>query len=447
MIVMKFGGSSLGTPARIGGCVDLVEGEIRRSPIVVVSACGETTDALLAAAGKALEGTADGTPIRKIHADLLGGLALSGEILGGLLDELETLLTGISLTRELTPRTRDLVMSFGERLSARVFAGALSARGIAAGPVDSFEAGLVTTRSHGAAVPLPRSYGLLAGSLLGASGVPVVTGFLGADEDGAITTLGRSGSDYSASIIAKAVGAAQIQIWTDVDGVMTCDPCLDRGAASLRRLSFEEASELAYYGAKVLHRNTLVPAMEEGIPVRVLNTANPSDDGTMIVSRAEITERVAKSVVYKEDVCLVTLASLRLKSAAELLSASLDAMRSHGVGVHMATTSESTVSLVTENGFDPRSLAAALRSLEGLAAVRSEEGKAIVCVVGEELKGKAGVLGRIFSAVSARGIKARMVSQSASEINVAFLVDNDQVEAAVRALHRELLLCDEEAAA
>jgi aspartate kinase len=330
-------------------------------------------------------------------------------------------------------------MSFGERISTRVVAAAMRARGIRAEAVSACDIGLVTTPDHGCAVPLPEAYDRLRAALAQGDRLPVVTGFLGISARGAVTTLGRSGSDYSATIIAAAVGAEEVQIWTDVDGVMTCDPSLDRRAESLPILSFEEASELAYYGAKVLHKNTLVPAMSREIPVRVLNTGNPSDPGTTIIGAPTRSSRIAKSVVYKEDVCLVSLGSLRLTSAAQLLSASLDAMRRNGVGIHMATTSEATVSLVTESGCDEDCLRAALAELTGLAYVKAERGKAVICVVGEELRGRAEVLGRIFGAVSACGIKARMVSQSASEINVAFLVDNEEIAPAVRSLHGVLL--------
>ncbi len=439
MIVMKFGGNSLATSEKILRCIALVRHEIDRRPIVVVSACGKTTNNLLFAAHEALCGEVSIDPIEGFHRRLMEDLGLGFELLGPLMEDLSALLTGVSLTRELTSRTRDLMMSFGERISTRIVAAAMTKEGIEAVAVNAFEIGLVTTGEHGCATPLPGAEEKIAESLGGIAKLPVVTGFLGVDCKGAITTLGRNGSDYSASIIAAAVDASEVQIWTDVNGVMTCDPSLDDSAANLPLLSFEEASELAYYGAQVLHQNTLVPTMRKGIPVRVLNTNNPTDSGTLIVSTPEVTARIAKSVVYKEDVCLINLASPRLTSAVELLSLSLDILRAAGVGIHMATTSEATVSLITTGGYDHDLLAAALVDLEGIARVEAEPGKAIICVVGEELKGKAGVLGKIFGAVSSRGIKAKMVSQSASEINVAFLVDNVELKSAVRALHEIVL--------
>ena len=193
----------------------------------------------------------------------------------------------------------------------------------------------------------------LASALRSAEGIAVVTGFLGLSPQGHITTLGRSGSDYSASVLAAAVGAREVQIWTDVDGVMTCDPSVDARARSLPRLSFEEASELAYYGAEVLHPSTIVPAVEKGIPVWVKNTARPHEPGTRIDATSRVTGRMAKSVVYKENVCLITLSTPRLMSAVRVLSRAFEALDGLGIGIHLATTSEATVSMVTDGPYEP----------------------------------------------------------------------------------------------
>ena len=246
----------------------------------------------------------------------------------------------------------------------------------------------------------------------------------------------RSGSDFTASILGAAVSAEEVQIWTDVSGIMTCDPSLDPDAQSLRRLSFDEASELAYYGAEVLHPSTLVPAIHAGIPVRVLNTLRPQDEGTLILPTSVVSERYAKSIVYKEDVNLITTASPRLMSALQILSRAFAILTRHDIGVHMATTSEATVSMVTDHDYSGAIMDAAMHDLSALGEAGVEHGKTIICVVGEELKGRADVLEQVFGSLRARGIKARMVSQSSSEINVAFLVDNSEVQTAVTALHK-----------
>jgi aspartate kinase len=439
MIVMKFGGSSLASAEKIRRCAQLVHRERERSPAVVVSACGKTTNGLLAAADRALGGAPGCEDVAAYHERIIADLEVDVPEVGRLLGELEALLKGVSLTRELTARTRDLVMSFGERMSARIFAAALGAAGLEAEAHDAFTAGLLTDSVHGSAAPLDEAYERLHASLSSRSAMPVVTGFLGTDAHGSITTLGRSGSDFSASIVAAALGAQELQIWTDVNGVMTCDPSLDPRAENLPLLAFDEASELAYYGAEVLHPSTLVPAIRRNIPVRVLNTLRPEDPGTTIISEPIRTRRFAKSVVYKEGLSLVHLGSPRLTSAVKLLSAALEAMCRHGVGIHTATTSEATVSLVTSSDCDEVKLAAALEELKRLGRVDVRRNKAIVCVVGSELVGEASALGRIFGAVSAAGINAAMVSQSASEMNVGFLVDESEIAAAVHALHDLLL--------
>ncbi len=435
MIVMKFGGSSIATPQRIHRCIDLVRAELENDPVVVVSAHGKTTNELIAAADRAMEGTLELASILDYHGSLLDELGLERELIGPLTEQLHAFLQGVNLIRELTPRTLDHIMSFGERLSTRIIAAALSKAGVPATAINAYEIGLLTDARHGSASPLPGISEQIAAGISQAEGLPVVTGFLGRNARGDITTLGRSGSDFTASILGAALGAQEVQIWTDVDGVMTCDPSLDPSAQSLRRLSFDEASELAYYGAEILHPSTLVPAIHAGIPVRVLNTLHPQDEGTLIVPEPVHSPRYAKSIVYKEDVNLITIASPRLMSAVQILSKAFDILSLHAIGVHMATTSEATVSMVTDRSYSGAELESAIAALAELGEATVEHGKAIICVIGEELKGQVDVLGRVFGNLTARGIKARMVSQSASEINVAFLVDNSQIEESVKALH------------
>ncbi|MCP4602564.1 MAG: aspartate kinase [Proteobacteria bacterium] len=438
MIVMKFGGSSLATVDNVLRAIGIVRGEIDRKPVIVVSAHGKTTDRLIEAAHQALDGTVAIREIEEFHYGLIEELGLDRRVVEPLIHNLSTLLHGVSLLRELTERTLDHIMSFGERMSTRIIAAAMAGEGVPAAAVNSFEIGLVTNSDHGRAVPLQGIEDDIGKELRKFNLVPVVTGFLGSDKKGNITTLGRSGSDFSASIVGAAIDAEEVQIWTDVNGVMTCDPSIDSNAENLPLLSFDEASELAYYGAKVLHQNTLMPAIRKKIPVRVLNTLEPENPGTKIVAESVRTDRIAKSVVYKENVCLINLASPRLMSAVNLLSSALKVLSSHQVGIHMAATSEATVSMVTDRHYEGEQLDKALRELKEFGDVTIETEKTIVCVVGKELKGQAGVLGAIFGAVSAKGIKAKMVSQSASEINVAFLVDNSQIESTVCALHKLL---------
>lgn len=440
MIVLKFGGSSIATVEKIKKCISLIAKNQSRNPVVVLSACGKTTDMLLESAYNAeRRGIVDTTALEMLHISLVDELELDRRVIEPLLYQLSTLLHGVSLVRELTPRTQDHILSYGERLSTRIIASSLNMEGVPAAAYNAYELGLLTNSQYGSAVPLPESEDLLRKNIRALKLVPIITGFLGKDKSGNITTLGRSGSDYSASIIGAAIDAAEIQIWTDVDGVMTCDPTIDTRARNLPSLSFQEASELAYYGAEVLHPSTLVPAIKKRIPVKVLNTLRENEPGSSILAEPVLTNQIAKSIVYKENVCLISLESPRLMSAVSLLSSAFEVLKECGIGVHMATTSEATVSMVTDTWYNQEILNHAQKKLQKLGEVSFESGKTIICVIGEELKGQVGILGKIFTAVSAQGIKAKMVSQSASEINIAFLVRNEQCVDAVVALHSLLL--------
>jgi aspartate kinase len=439
MIIMKFGGSSIADAEKVRRVVGLVAEARDRDPVVVVSAHGKTTDRLLEAAQAAGSGAIDISQITGFHRRLLTELGLDPSLCDPLFERLAGFIRGVSLIRELTPRTVDQILAFGEQCSTRILAASMRAEGLPAVAVNSFDIGLETDSRHGSATPLPGIDAAIASNVRAFEGIPVVTGFLGRDAAGSITTLGRSGSDYTASIVGAALEAEEVQIWTDVSGVMTCDPSVDPRARSLAQLSFEEASELAYYGAEVLHPATLVPAIRKGIPVRVLNTIHPQDAGSIILPESALTDSAAKSIVYKEDVCLITVASARLMSAVEILSRAFGILAGAGIGVHMATTSEATVSLVTDRDYDDATISQATRDLEDLGTVQIHRGQAIVCVIGEELKGRVRALEEVFRLLGAKGIKARMVSQSATEINIAVLIRNEEIPTAVTSLH-ELIL-------
>ncbi len=439
MIVMKFGGSSLKDAGRIDTMISIVKAALERRPVVVVSAHGGMTDCLIETADRALAGQVDLTEFRDFHFNLMADLDLDVGLVGPLMDELETILKGVSLIRELTPKTTDHVLSFGERISSVIIAGAMTRAGIAAVPRNAYDLGFITDSNFGEAAPLEGIQAEIAKNIPADGPINVVTGFIAKDKEGNITTIGRNGSDYTASIIGAAIDAEEVQIWTDVDGVMTADPSVDPSAENLPVLSFDEASELAYYGAEVLHTGTLIPAIEKNIPIRVANTLKPGETGTKIVPEPVLSDRIAKSVAYKEDVALISIASPQIMSASRLLSAALAKLSQLDIGVHIAATSVSSVSLVTDGVYNHGRLAAAAEALAELGQVTLEKGKAIVCVVGQELKRRPGVLGKIFSEIGGGGIKARMVAQSASEINVAFLVDNSEIKPAVTALHRVLL--------
>jgi len=439
MLVLKFGGNSLSTENKVRRCAEIVKSALQRKPAVVVSAHGNTTDILVTCAKQALEGEVDTEQFTSYHYLLADSLGVERTIIEPLMFRAEAMLNGIRLVRELTPRTLDAIMSFGERLASRIFASVLCQLGVDAVPVNSYDIGFLTDSNFGNAAPLAGIEEKIAQNLRALRQVPVITGFLGKDAKGNITTIGRSGSDYTAAIIGAAIGAEEIQIWKDVDGVLTADPSVDSRARNVPELSFTEASELAYYGAEVLHPSTLIPAIRKNIPVRVANTMKPNEPGTVILPFSALTGQVAKSVVYKENVALLHIVSQRLLSVPALLSVVLGALEKCGIRVHMVVTSEASISIITDRDYSEDEIAPAIAEISQHASATCERSMAIICVLGEEMKGNADVLTKIFSALGREGVKARLVSQSASELNIALLVRSGEIEKTVKALHSLIL--------
>lgn len=440
---MKFGGTSVGDAARIRDVVEIVRGRCGEGdapgqrPVVVVSAQGGVTDRLIELAREAVENRADPTDLVARYATLLGDLGIEPKLLDAQIDELRALLQGISLVGDLTARSLDRMMSFGERCSARVVACALDRAGLPARARMSYDLGLLTDSRYGEANVLEESYGALRDNLtaLLAEGViPVVTGFVAKDEKGFITTLGRSGSDYTAAILGRALGATEIEIWTDVDGVMTADPRIVEGAQSLAQMSFSEAAELAYYGAQVIHPATIQPAVKADIPIRVLNTAVPEARGTVILRDSQADRAGARSIASKSDITLVHVQSLRMLLQPGFMARMFDVFERHGVVIDMISTSEVSVTLTTDSDVDLEPVQDELRAF---AEVRIEREKAILCLVGGGLRDAPDLLARVFTTLHGSGIAVRMVSVGASRINVSLLVDVADEAAAVRALHRE----------
>jgi len=436
MIVMKFGGTSVAGAERIARVVEIVRARLGRKPVLVVSAFRGVTDELLTLAWESLDGNlARADAIAARHRDAAKELGVDAAAIEPLLEELRALARGIALIRELTPRTLDRAASFGERLSARLIAAAFAKAGIPARAVDAFEAGLVTDDRFGSAVPLPEADGVLRAHFAAIAELPVVTGFLGRTRGGEITTLGRNGSDYSATILGAALGAEEIEIWSDTDGVMTADPRAVPGARPLGVLSFAEACELAWYGGKVLHPHTLVPAMKKDIPVRVLNTFKPEHPGTAILAHPPKDAPASgplKSIAFKRGQLIVSASSPRMTSGPGFLARIFAAFARHEVDVDMIATSEVTVSATTgsEHG-----VGRAASELSGEFEMTVERAQTVICAVGDGIQSRPGVAADVFSAVGAAGVNVRMISQGASRNNVAFVVDDADAERAVRALH------------
>jgi aspartate kinase len=461
MIVMKFGGTSVQDAAAIRQANEIVASRAGRHPVVVVSAMAGVTNALLeiasaAKAGRFDEAAAAIAGLRQRHAstatDLLAvrhsdsgpkiqEAPTADQVLVAIdrhFSELEGLTTSIATLGELSPRSRDAYVSFGERLSSLIVTAALRRRGLPARLIDA-RAFVITDDQFTNAIPNTQETEKRARAalppLLEAGTIPITQGFIGSTLEGITTTIGRGGSDYSASILGAALEAESIEIWTDVDGMMTADPRIVPEARRIRVISFAEAAELAYFGARVLHPSTVLPAVERGIPVHIYNTRNPECEGTLIVSEARASRNLIKSIAFKRGVTIVNVTSTRMLMAYGFLRAIFEVFDRHQTPVDVVTTSEVSVSMTVDsaNGAESRKLDSIKKDLGGIGDVSVERGKAIVCVVGDNLKFTPGVAARLFRAIEKTNIN--MISQGASEINVTFVIDEEAVESVVRALH------------
>jgi aspartate kinase len=437
MLVMKFGGTSVGDAARIKDVISIVRGRLLRRPVVVVSAQGGVTNELIALAQAAAKGETSAAAVRARFDRLLSDLGLAADLIEEELDELDALVKGVTLVGDLTPRSLDRMMSFGERCSARIVAAAMTKAGIPAAAHMAYDVGLVTDSTYGSAAVDPATWTdiprVLAPRLANGE-TAVVTGFIAKDRDGFITTLGRGGSDYSAAIFGAALAAEEIEIWTDVDGVMSADPRIVPAAKSLDRMSFSEAAELAYYGAKVIHPATIQPAVAKDIPIRVLNTFRPQSAGTLILRNVEGAAPGVRSIASKSGITTIHVTSHRMLLQHGFMARLFQVFEDHRVVIDMVSTSEVSVSVTTDN---PRDLPALEADLKTIAEVRVETGRSILCLVGDRLRDLPEVMERIFRTLRTASIPARMVSVGASRINVSLVVDAADASKAVQALHRE----------
>jgi aspartate kinase len=430
VIVMKFGGTSVGDAGSIRQVVQIVRQQLARAPVVVVSAHAGVTDALLAAAAAAPRGNSDVSAIAERHRTILRDLGLPADLLDPLLAELHDLARGLRLVGTATPKALDLMASFGERCSARTVAAALRQAGVAASAVDAQVAGLRTDSAFGRARPLPDD-GRIARYLAGVAGVPVVTGFLGADEAGNITTLGRNGSDYSAALFGAAVDAAEIQIWKDVDGVRTADPRLVPTALPIRSMSFAEVCELASFGSKVLHPAAMVPAMQRGIPLAVRSTREPDAPGTLIEHVPAQGRPPVRAIAHRAAVVLVAVTSARLVPQHTFLARVFAELAELQCDVGPVAVAEAAVTFAVE----PAAAAAVAERLSTFADVQLEAGQAVVGVVGDPAAFETGGAAMVLATLQQAGIPVRCAGQGALDSTVAFVVAADDLARTVTVLH------------
>lgn len=443
---MKFGGTSVEDATALGRLISIVRTQLHRQPIIVVSAMGKTTNGLLecarlAAAGELSSAQTKLETIAAHHFHTAEQLALATEqaqLRTELQERFDTLrgwLSEINQAGQVTPQLSDAVSAHGELLSSLVVAAALRGAGERGVWVDVRQALRTNADFTRAAVQFeaanPQLHALFTAAVSN-GGVPVTQGFIGATAAGVTTTIGRGGSDYSAAIIGAALDAAEIQIWTDVDGIMTTDPRIVAEAAKVKVISFAEAAELAYFGAKVLHPSTLLPAMAKDIPVRVCNSRRPGVEGTAIVRQAPPARALVKAIALKRGITVVNVASDRMLMAHGFLARLFAIFDKHETPVDMVATSEVSVSMTLD---DIRHLDAIISDLRRCGEVAVEREQALICLVGERLKYTPGVAARIFKSIE--GINVSMISHGASAINVSFIVPGVEAERAVRALHQE----------
>ncbi len=447
LVVMKFGGTSVEDATAIKRTAGIVAGRVAagKRPVVVVSAMSKVTDQLLACAAAASRGDRTGalaisSRLRSRHRDTAAALVKNVQACATLqtsmeheFDALDEVLRGLAAILELTPRISDLIVSYGERLSSAMIAVAFRELGIDGVHVDSREV-ILTDSQYQKAIPqdalIEERCAHHVRPHVEAGKVPVMGGFIGSNEAGITTTLGRGGSDFTGALIGGALNAEAIEIWTDVNGIMTTDPRICPDALRVKTISFEEAAELAYFGAKVLHPATILPAVRRNIPVLVLNSRNPSNEGTRIISLAPHCRSPFKCIAVKKRLTIIDVVASRMLMTHGYLKAVFDIFDKHQCPVDMVSTSEVSVSLTVDSTARLPEIA---DDLSKLADVKYEGQKALICMVGEDIRGQMGISAQVFTAI--KHVNVRMISQGASEINMSFMIEESDAEEAVRSLH------------
>jgi len=454
-LVMKFGGTCVKDGDTIKYSSQIVKRYLDQGArvVVVVSAMAGVTDGLLGAL-KAAEKGADAEiegfveELRRKHLEAceraIDEARVREEVWASEeeeLRELKKLLSVIAYLKEVTPRVKDYVLSFGERLSTRIFWGALRSQGVEAHYLRGWEAGIITDDNFGSARPLItltyREVSKRLNPLLESGIVPVVTGFIAATPDGVITTLGRGGSDYSATILGAALKVDEIILWKDVDGIMTANPKLVSDAKTIPLMSYDEVVELAYFGAEVVHPLALEPVSRENIPIRVKNLFNPDAEGTLITRTAE--GDTVKALTMVRDVAIILASGVGILEPPATSAKLLELLNRLGVQVIMLSqaSSQANISIAIPSDALEKVLKAMKREFpEGELKFEYEEGICVIAVIGSGMRGKPGVAAKIFNAVASEGVNIKMIAQGSSELNISFAVKEDEGITALRAVHK-----------
>ncbi|KAF8013075.1 hypothetical protein BT93_I1063 [Corymbia citriodora subsp. variegata] len=450
--VMKFGGSSVASAERMREVADLILSFPNERPVIVLSAMGKTTNKLLQAGEKAVSCGVTNVScidelsfIKELHLRTVKELGVDESVIATHLEELDQLLKGIAMMKELTLRTKDYLVSFGECMSTRIFAAYLNKRGVKARQYDAFEIGFITTDDFTNADILEATYPAVAKRLhddwITDPAIPIVTGFLGKGwRTCAVTTLGRGGSDLTATTIGKALGLREIQVWKDVDGVLTCDPNIYQQAEPVPYLTFDEAAELAYFGAQVLHPQSMRPAREGDIPVRVKNSYNPNAPGTLITRTRDMRKAVLTSIVLKRNVTMLDIVSTRMLGQFGFLAKVFSIFEDLGISVDVVATSEVSISLTLDPSklwsreLIQQELDHVVEELEKIAVVHLLQHRSIISLIGNVQRSSL-ILEKVFNVLRTNGVNVQMISQGASKVNISLIVNDDEAEQCVRALH------------
>ncbi len=436
---MKFGGSSVANAERIKHVASIIQAYKNERPLVVLSAMGDTTDHLLEAADLAVNGKVDIEKVEKLHYDTAKELGVDIPAIKELLDELKTLLTGISMLHELSKRSRDYLVSFGERMSVRMMTSYLNGLGTPAKFYDAWDAGFVSDSNFMNAQLLDDVWKDIPAKLADYKNgkqkeIPIVTGFIAKDKNGVITTLGRGGSDLSATMLGAALGADEIQTWKDVDGILTTDPRIVKEARTVPEVTYEEAQELAMFGSQVLHPRSMIPCRKTGTPVRVKNSYNIKSAGSVIREKhSGKTPRVI-AITNVKNVNLIDIQSNNMFGACGFLAHVFNQFLKWNVSVDVIATSEVSVSL-TVNGNSK--LDGLVEDLKKGADVTVKTDKAIVTIICDAANSSS-ILADAFTALNKNNINVQMISQGASKVNISMLVDQSQANDVVKILHSSL---------
>jgi aspartate kinase len=441
--IMKFGGTSVGDAPAFANVAGIIRERRSLRPVVVVSAMSGVTDALLASVWQGGDQDVKFAMLSLEHQFLRHDEVVSEllttqagpmtALVENVRREIGELLRSVATRPALRLPLQDAIVSFGERLAAALLAAVLREEGVAAREVDARRC-ILTDENYCCATPLIKETFQKTREqvqpLIEESIIPVLGGFIGSTLDGETTTLGRGGSDYTAALLGAALSAREIQIWTDVSGVLTADPRVEHRASTIPRLSYAEAAELAYFGAKVLHPKTIQPAVENGIPLRICNSRAPETLCTLVGAESETSPQTVKAIAHKTGITTLQITSARMLGAYGFLRALFEIFDRHRTAVDVVTTSEVSVSLSLD---DAAALPSIVEELERLGSVRVEKDQAIICVVGEGLRSTPGIAARIFSTIN--DINVSLISQGASRINLTFAIEEERVAEAVTRLH------------